>query len=645
MTAEIEMPLTYVGTVPNAEPAEQARIRRRRERTLRFFAKVKDYQLQEAYVSRLQRYLDEGMEENTYWDVEMIEHIIQERAPNAPWHDAELRSFLARRKAKQLSQARENQLPTLPSYWQSQFGALAEQTKGWPEDVSAYARRMLWKWHQSVAKFDNNPYFRDVALARPASDLVFNDIVKQYELVLRERDRSIQKECKGRNRDWLMNVWGDPCKPWFEGTSQRGEQELHQLQMRMRIFADEQGVPYRNIVFWLKEYMRQVNALPTQMGEAHLEILGAWATVQGAMVMASKPVGKPAALPKSSRFGSVVRTGAQVAQAGADVAAMFYLDFNIPRIGHLAASSKAPGSYSPRSPKVATQGQPVPTRRWWPARQLRNLYAAAYTTFADVIPSQTDIAGGRLPGRSVPALVHKPATSQSGASMSAPHAVAPPVATTAAPITAAPSVAVASPAISATAPTTAAASAATVTAPHATSLAPVTGAVEVNVSHAQYEAGLGHIFPSHSLDSISSLADSVGQQAAQVALANPMFIAAVQNGNMTLAGTLFHSAAAAVARALPASAVPAGWTIHAEFTIQTGRGGSRADILMRGPNGEVIEFDWKTSGKSATKSHAQMQRHAGQITTNIGGTLTRQESRSWIDFVRPLYPNAPWPNR
>ncbi|WP_169460988.1 hypothetical protein [Ktedonobacter racemifer] len=50
------------------------------------------------------------------------------------------------------------------------------------------------------------------------------------------------------------------------------------------------------------------------------------------------------------------------------------------------------------------------------------------------------------------------------------------------------------------------------------------------------------------------------------------------------------------------------------------------------------------SGWSAlsTGSRSEMLRHAGQITANIGGRLTRQESRSWIDFVRPLWPGAPF---
>lgn len=85
--------------------------------------------------------------------------------------------------------------------------------------------------------------------------------------------------------------------------------------------------------------------------------------------------------------------------------------------------------------------------------------------------------------------------------------------------------------------------------------------------------------------------------------------------------------------------------IEAERTIQAGLGGSRADILIRGPAGEIIEYDWKTTGRSAisSQSRREMARHAGQITSNIGGTLTTQESKSWVDFVRPLLHGVNWP--
>jgi hypothetical protein len=171
--------------------------------------------------------------------------------------------------------------------------------------------------------------------------------------------------------------------------------------------------------------------------------------------------------------------------------------------------------------------------------------------------------------------------------------------------------------------------------------APIAGAAEVRLAEAEYEAALKHVFPSHFLNPITRMVEGIGQRAASRAIDNPRFIQAVQQRNWTLAGTLFHSAAAAVAGALPASALPPGWKLEAERTLQSGLGGSRADVLLQGPSNEVVEFDWKTSGRSAlsTSSRNEMIRHAGHIATNIGGTLTVQESRAWIDFVREVRPD------
>jgi hypothetical protein len=177
------------------------------------------------------------------------------------------------------------------------------------------------------------------------------------------------------------------------------------------------------------------------------------------------------------------------------------------------------------------------------------------------------------------------------------------------------------------------------------SLAPVAGAEEVTVSAAEYRAALELSFPSQFANELAGLADGVGQRAAQRAVADPRFVAAVNGRNWRQAGTLFHSAAAQEIRALPASAIPSGWTVQAERTIQSGLGGSRADFLARGPAGEIVEFDWKTTGRSAlsTGSRREMQRHAGQISVHIPGTQTVQESRSWIDYVRALMPGVRWP--
>jgi Domain of unknown function (DUF4157) len=577
---EIEMHPTYVGQVPIADPVERERIGKRRERTYRFFSKVKDNQLKEAYISRLQRYLDEGLEANAYWDVETIEQIIAERAPNAPWHKQAREDFLVERAIKLLALEREKRLPTLPPYWQNQFRALAEQTpRDWPEGLSGFAQNLLWKWHDQVAKYDDNPYMRDVIQAPVAEEMIFNNILSQYEVVLRDRDRAIQDECRRDPPGRLMKVWGDPCKPWFGESAHRGEHEMSMLRLRMRLRRDKDRVPYRDIIYSLEEYKNAAGALPTRMGEAHLEILQSWSTVQGGLAMAARPMkGLPAA-------GGAARPTAPIATAS--------------------------------TPKTS-----------WVGRMLRSKVLAAAMRGAEMeLP--TIASGGGV--REAPSQIVKTSPTPSGALTPAPPPRTP---ATVSSSQAAPS-SVPSRPVAGTTSTRAAAQ----------PLVPIPGAQEVRVTPQQYQAALGHTFPSHSFDFAYSLADSIGQQAAQVAMANPRFVAAVQNGNMTLAGTFFHSAAATVARRLPASAVPAGWRLQPEFTIQAGRGGSRADILLRGPNGEIFEFDWKTSGPSAlsTGSRREMQRHAGQITANIGGNLSRQESRSWIDFVRTLWPNAPWP--
>jgi hypothetical protein len=176
-------------------------------------------------------------------------------------------------------------------------------------------------------------------------------------------------------------------------------------------------------------------------------------------------------------------------------------------------------------------------------------------------------------------------------------------------------------------------------------LGPIAGATEVGVTPGDYYAALSHVFPEHYLNPIARAVDGIGERAAQRVVANPRFVEAVQNGQWPLAGTLFHSAAAQEARALPSSAIPSGWSVQAERVVQAGAGGSRADLLLSGPANQLIEFDWKTSGASAisSASRKEMTRHAGQISVNVGGTLVTQESRSWIDFVRPLLPGIEWP--
>ena len=181
----------------------------------------------------------------------------------------------------------------------------------------------------------------------------------------------------------------------------------------------------------------------------------------------------------------------------------------------------------------------------------------------------------------------------------------------------------------------------------------IAGAEEVKLSQAEYEAALKMVFPSQYVEPVARLVDDVGQAAAKRAMKDARFVAALEGGNRTLAGTLFHSAAATEARAIRPEMLPKGWALEVEETIQKGAGGSRADVILRGPGDELVEFDWKTTGKSALSSGSrkEMERHAnqigkkalegmegqaGEISIFTGGHLTTQESRSWMDYIRPL---------
>lgn len=166
----------------------------------------------------------------------------------------------------------------------------------------------------------------------------------------------------------------------------------------------------------------------------------------------------------------------------------------------------------------------------------------------------------------------------------------------------------------------------------------VAGAEEVRLSQSEYEAALNMVHPGTYTSWVARVVDDVGARAAQLAMRNPRFVEALNSGNMKLAGTFFHSAAAQEVRALPDTALPNGWSITAEEVIQSGLGGSRTDVLLRGPGGVLMEFDWKTTGSSglSSKSRSEMARHAGQIRMHVGGGLQTQQTVTWMDYVRPL---------
>lgn len=178
----------------------------------------------------------------------------------------------------------------------------------------------------------------------------------------------------------------------------------------------------------------------------------------------------------------------------------------------------------------------------------------------------------------------------------------------------------------------------------------IRGATIVSVAQAEYEARLAFVNPQQFDNPVFNAIEQAGQRAA-VALtdpANPVsarFIQACRSRNWTLAGTLFHSAAAAEIRAAAPTLLNEGIRISAEDTVQSGAGGSRFDTLTIDSTGAHYEVDWKTTGRSAlsTSSRREMTRHAAQYQTRRGATLDVQISKSWVDFVRGRIGNIDWP--
>jgi Domain of unknown function (DUF4157) len=178
----------------------------------------------------------------------------------------------------------------------------------------------------------------------------------------------------------------------------------------------------------------------------------------------------------------------------------------------------------------------------------------------------------------------------------------------------------------------------------------IQGATTVSVTQAEYEARLAFVNPEQFDNPVFNAIEQAGQRAA-VALADPAnpasarFVQACRARNWTLAGTLFHSAAATEIRAAAPALLNQGIRISAEDTVQSGAGGSRFDTLSIDSTGAHYEVDWKTTGRSAlsTKSRQEMTRHAAQYQTRRGATLDVQISKSWVDFVRGRITGVDWP--
>jgi hypothetical protein len=124
-------------------------------------------------------------------------------------------------------------------------------------------------------------------------------------------------------------------------------------------------------------------------------------------------------------------------------------------------------------------------------------------------------------------------------------------------------------------------------------------------------------------------------------------VAFVRKGDWTSSGTLFHSIAKLyvqdlVSRSgdkLPGNAR----RMEAEYTVKSGKGGSRLDLFIVDAAGKKHEIDWKTTGQSAltaeteqgefTKHKKQSAAHKDDDGTS--DRLSSQASRSWMDYIRP----------
>jgi hypothetical protein len=174
-------------------------------------------------------------------------------------------------------------------------------------------------------------------------------------------------------------------------------------------------------------------------------------------------------------------------------------------------------------------------------------------------------------------------------------------------------------------------------------------AIEAPVLKPAYAGPLRLVLPAAVAESFASLVDTIARRAAMRVARDPKFLANLERGELSQAGTRFHAAARREAEALR-SQVPEGWVMHAEESTIDAKGDAiRIDLYFRGPCGELIVFDWKTSGRSALAAIEQMDKYMGTLTWQYqwqfpGAKVVTASSVSWIDYVRPLVPQRYFAN-
>ena len=102
------------GQKPDPLKVAAAQKENRRNRTIRYFSKIPDEKLEAAYRSRLRLYLGDRSKGQEYWDLEAMEEIVRQRAPNASWREEARQEFLARLETQKRAEARQRRLTQLP---------------------------------------------------------------------------------------------------------------------------------------------------------------------------------------------------------------------------------------------------------------------------------------------------------------------------------------------------------------------------------------------------------------------------------------------------------------------------------------------------------------------------------------------------
>jgi len=418
MMEQKEMRPVYLGDVSNIDPAQQDLVRIRRARTADVFSRVSDARLKSVYTSRLAEYLEKGPEVMEL-DLVMLEQIMDQRAANEPWRAAIRKDFLQKLAAKDAEIARQKQLRAMPGYWQNQFSLLEGEIARMDDRMkpyAPYARNLLWMWAEQAAPHHDNVYMRDVVTMHIGEKMVADELAESLDRVYRQANAAVQRECKKNQPGTLMKFWGDPCKPFYGEGSTRAERDIHQLRVRMRLMRDGKERPPYHVLYMLKEFVAAAGAVPTSMGAAHLEILQAVSTVQGALSMTVRPdknVGKYMSPP-------VVKA------PSVKVAAPTAIEAKPPPVVNRAPPpvDRAPPPVVNRAPPPVDRAPPpvtssnlantnarpaiVPPRR--PNlfnRTAQKLYLALGMTLDDVLPGHRDIAGGRIGNKPVAALVEK----------------------------------------------------------------------------------------------------------------------------------------------------------------------------------------------------------------------------------------------